>query len=58
MTQADKLFIIRNIENLIEQEKRVCKEYCEINYLDKERRERDRDLVIYAYMRALSRLTE
>ena len=58
MTKAEKYFIVRTIENLIEQEKRVCEQYCEINYLDRERRERDRDLIIYAYSRALSSLTE
>lgn len=58
MTKAEKYFIVRTIENLIEQEKRVCEQYCEINYLDRERMERDRDLIIYAYSRALSSLTE
>lgn len=58
MTQAEKLFIIRNIENLIEQEKRVCKQYIELNPCDADRRKRDAELVIYAYTRVLSTLTE
>ena len=57
MKNLEKIDVILEIEDLQREEKRYCEEYCQLNPLDKERRERDRDLVLYAYTRILTRLS-
>lgn len=57
MKKLEKIDVILKIEDLQREEKRYCEEYCQLNPLDKERRERDRDLVLYAYTRILTRLS-
>ena len=57
MKKLEKIDVITEIENLQREEKRYCEEYCKLNPEDKERRERDRDLVLYAYMRILTKLS-
>lgn len=47
MTRAEKYDILRTIENEIEREKRFCNNYVKLNPADKERRERDRENVIF-----------
>mgnify|MGYP001776345510 CR=1 FL=1 len=46
MTKAEKLALANALENCINREKRLCERYLELNPAEKERRERDRDLVI------------
>lgn len=57
MKKLEKIDVILEIENLQREEKRCCNEYCKLNPADKERRERDKDLVLYAYMRILTKLS-
>lgn len=57
MKKLEKIDAITEIENLQREEKRYCEEYCKLNPADRERRERDKDLVLYAYMRILSKLS-
>lgn len=46
MTKAEKQAIANAMENCINREKRLAARYIELNPADRERRERDRDLVI------------
>ena len=46
MTKVEKQAIVNALENCINRENRLCDRYIELNPADKERRERDRDLVI------------
>ena len=46
MTEAEKQAISNAFENCINREKRLAARYIELNPTDKERRERDKDLVI------------
>ena len=46
MNKAEKQAIINAFENCINRENRLAARYIELNPADKERRERDRDLVI------------
>ena len=46
MTKAEKLAIVNAFENCINRENRLAARYIELNPADKERRERDKDLVI------------
>lgn len=46
MTKAEKQAILNAFENCINRENRLAVRYIELNPADKERRERDRDLVI------------
>ena len=46
MTKAEKQAIVNALENCINRENRLCDRYIELNPTDKERRERDKDLVI------------
>ena len=46
MTKAEKQAISNAFENCINREKRLAARYIELNPTDKERRERDKDLVI------------
>ena len=46
MTKAEKQAITNAFENCINREKRLAARYIELNPADKERRERDMDLVI------------
>ena len=46
MTKAEKQAIENAFENCINREKRLSARYIELNPADRERRERDRDLVI------------
>ena len=46
MTKAEKQAITNAFENCINRENRLAARYIELNPADKERRERDRDLVI------------
>lgn len=46
MTKAEKLAIVNAMENCINRENRLAARYIELNPADKERRERDKDLVI------------
>ena len=46
MTKAEKQAIVNAFENCINREKRLAARYIELNPADKERRERDKDLVI------------
>ena len=46
MTKAEKQAISNAFENCISREKRLAARYIELNPTDKERRERDKDLVI------------
>ena len=46
MTKAEKQAITNAFENCINREKRLAAGYIEFNPADKERRERDKDLVI------------
>ena len=57
MKKLEKIDVITEIENLQREEERYCKEYCELNPADTERRKRDKDLVLYAYMRILTKLS-
>ena len=57
MKKLEKIDVITEIENLQREEKRHCEEYCKLNPADKERRERDRDLILYAYTRILTKLS-
>lgn len=50
---SDALTVIEKFER---QERKTCAQYCELNPADKERRERDRDLIIYAAQIIYSRL--
>lgn len=46
MTKAEKQAIVNALENCINRENRLCERYIELNPTDRERRERDKDLVI------------
>ena len=46
MTKAEKQAITNAFENCINRENRLAARYIELNPIDKERRERDKDLVI------------
>ena len=46
MTKAEKLAIVNAMENCVNRENRLAARYIELNPADKERRERDKDLVI------------
>ena len=46
MTKAEKQAISNAFENCINRENRLADRYIELNPADKERRERDKDLVI------------
>ena len=46
MTKAEKQAIVNAFENCINRENRLAARYIELNPTDKERRERDRNLVI------------
>ena len=46
MNKAEKLALTNALENCINREKRLAARYIELNPTDKERRERDKDLVI------------
>ena len=46
MTKAEKQAIVNAFENCINRENRLAARYIELNPSDKERRERDKDLVI------------
>ena len=46
MTKAEKQAIVNALENCINRERRLAARYIELNPTDKERRERDKDLVI------------
>ena len=46
MTKAEKQAIVNALENCINRENRLAARYIELNPTDKERRERDKDLVI------------
>ena len=46
MTKAEKQAITNAFENCINRENRLAARYIELNPADKERRERDKDLVI------------
>lgn len=46
MTKAEKQAIVNALENCINRENRLAARYIELNPADKERRERDKDLVI------------
>ena len=46
MTKAEKQAIANALENCINRENRLADRYIELNPTDKERRERDKDLVI------------
>lgn len=44
--------VMRAVENVENREKKLCEEYCRFNPQDRERRERDRDLVLVGLMEA------
>ena len=46
MTKAGKQALVNALENCINRENRLAARYIELNPADKERRERDKDLVI------------
>ena len=46
MTKAEKQAIVNAMENCINRKNRLAARYIELNPTDKERRERDKDLVI------------
>ena len=46
MTKAEKQAIVNAFENCINRENRLAARYIELNPADRERRERDKDLVI------------
>ena len=46
MNKAEKQALANALENCINREKRLTARYIELNPIDKERRERDKDLVI------------
>ena len=46
MNKAEKQAFVNALENCINREKRLTARYIELNPTDKERRERDKDLVI------------
>ena len=46
MTKAEKQAIVNALENCINRENRLAARYIELNPTDKERRERDKDLVV------------
>ena len=46
MNKAEKQALVNALENCINRENRLAARYIELNPGDKERRERDRDLVI------------
>lgn len=48
MKKIELCDVLTVIENFERQERRNCARYCELNPAEKERRERDRDLVIFA----------
>ena len=50
----DKYDVVLKVEKLEREERRICEEYCRLNPADRERRERDRDMVLFAYSRVLS----
>ena len=46
MNKAEKQAIVNALENCINRERRLAARYIELNPTDKDRRERDKDLVI------------
>ena len=46
MNKAEKQALVNALENCINRERRLAARYIELNPADKERRERDKDLVI------------
>ena len=46
MNKAEKQALVNALENCINRENRLAARYIELNPADKDRRERDRDLVI------------
>ena len=46
MNKAEKQALVNALENCINRENRLAARYIELNPTDKERRERDKDLVI------------
>ena len=46
MNKAEKQTLVNALENCINRENRLAARYIELNPADKERRERDKDLVI------------
>ena len=46
MNKAEKQALANALENCINREKQLTARYIELNPIDKERRERDKDLVI------------
>ena len=46
MNKAEKQALVNALENCINREKRLAARYIELNPTNKERRERDKDLVI------------
>ena len=46
MNKAEKQALVNALENCINRENRLAARYIELNPADKERRERDKDLVI------------
>ena len=56
MIKMEKDNIILMVEGLIREEKRICEEYCQLNPADRERREHDRDCILFGYMRVIQRL--
>ena len=46
MAKAEKQALVNALENCINRENRLAARYIELNPADKERRERDKDLVI------------
>lgn len=56
MTKLEYYEIIRAIETVEENEKIYCNEYIKLNPGDKNRRERDRDLILSGLLRARYRI--
>ena len=52
MTKQEYTEILNAISTVEENEKHLCKRYCELNPADRERREHDRDILIFGLMRA------
>lgn len=52
----NKYDIILKIEQLENEEKRLCERYCELNPDDRKQREYERDLILFAYYRVKAAL--
>ena len=52
LTNCTKHALLFAIENEEIREKQLCKDYIRLNPADKERRERDRDLILFGLMQA------